>query len=118
VITVNSKHPNAAWKYLEYILSPDQIIRVTNVNGAIPARKSALARSTLYQPGGCCTIYPEQLDKIGVERPVTPAYPTITRAFAEAIANIANGADVKAELDRSVQEIDQDIKDNQGYQPK
>jgi multiple sugar transport system substrate-binding protein len=118
VITANSQHPEAAWKYLEYILSPEQILRTTDVNGAVPARTTALARSKLYQPGGCCTIYPEQLDTIGVERPVTPAYPTITRAFAEAIANIANGADVKTELDKAVQKIDQDIKDNQGYSPK
>jgi multiple sugar transport system substrate-binding protein len=48
-------------------------------------------------------------------RPITPAYPTITEAFAEAVQNIVTGADVKAELDKAVETIDQDIEDNQGY---
>ena len=52
---------------------------------------------------------------IAEPRPITPAYPTITSAFAEAVVNIAAGADVKGELDKAVQKIDQDIKDNQGY---
>jgi len=52
---------------------------------------------------------------VGVARPMTPAYPTITNAFAEAVQNIINGADVKVELDKAVQKIDQDIEDNQGY---
>ncbi|HEX6554227.1 MAG TPA: hypothetical protein VF026_15785 [Ktedonobacteraceae bacterium] len=34
---------------------------------------------------------------------------------SEAVVNIAAGADVKEELDKAVQKIDQDIKDNQGY---
>ena len=50
-----------------------------------------------------------------VPRPVTPAYPVITNAFAEAVQNIVSGADVKAELDEAVQTIDQDIEDNRGY---
>lgn len=115
VITKNSKHTEVAWKFLEYLLSPDQIIRMTDINGAVPARKSALATSDLYKADGACAIYPEQLDKVGVERPVTPAYPAITQAFAEAVNNIANGADVKTELDNAVEKIDQDIKDNEGY---
>jgi hypothetical protein len=43
------------------------------------------------------------------------AYPVITTAFAEAFKNIAHGANVKAELDKAAQQIDQDIKDNNGY---
>ena len=58
----------------------------------------------------------EQLDGgVAVTRPETPAYPTITTAFAEAVQNIVNGADVKTELDKVVQKIDQDIEDNRGY---
>jgi multiple sugar transport system substrate-binding protein len=48
-------------------------------------------------------------------RPITPAYPAITTAFAEAVANIAAGEDVKRELDKAAKKIDQDIQDNQGY---
>jgi len=115
-ITSQSKHPEAAWKFLEYLIDPDQILRMTNANGAVPARKSALAKSELYGEGGPLNIFVQQLDGgVAIPRPITPAYPTITEAFAEAVQNIVTGADVKAELDKAVQKIDQDIKDNQGY---
>jgi len=89
---------------------------MTNANGAVPARKSALAMSDLFGTGGPLSIFVEQLDGgVAVPRPETPAYPTITTAFAEAVQNIVSGADVKTELDKAVQKIDQDIEDNRGY---
>jgi multiple sugar transport system substrate-binding protein len=115
-ITSQSEHPDAAWKFLEYLIEPEQILRMTNANGAVPARKSALAMSDLFGTGGPLSIFVEQLDGgVAVTRPETPAYPTITTAFAEAVQNIVNGADVKTELDKAVQKIDQDIEDNRGY---
>jgi multiple sugar transport system substrate-binding protein len=117
-ITSQSANPEAAWTFLEYVLSPEQIVRMTNVAGAVPSRKSALELSDLYREGGELALYPSQLDSVGVPRPVTPAYPTITLAFAEAVNNIANGADVQEELDAAVEAIDQDITDNGGYAPQ
>jgi len=115
-ITSQSEHPDAAWKFLEYLIEPEQILRMTNANGAVPARKSALAMSDLFGTGGPLSIFVEQLDGgVAVTRPETPAYPTITTAFAEAVQNIVNGADVETELDKAVQKIDQDIEDNRGY---
>jgi len=115
-ITSQSEHPDAAWKFLEYLIEPEQILRMTNANGAVPARKSALAMSDLFGMGGPLSIFVEQLEGgVAVTRPETPAYPTITTAFAEAVQNIVNGADVKTELDKAVQRIDQDIEDNRGY---
>ncbi|MBC7249178.1 MAG: sugar ABC transporter substrate-binding protein [Anaerolineae bacterium] len=115
-ITTQSKHPEAAWKFLEYLIDPDQILRMTNANGAVPARKSALAKSDLYGEGGPLNIFVQQLEGgVAVPRPITPAYPTITEAFAEAVQNIVTGADVQTELDKAVEKIDQDIADNQGY---
>ena len=115
-ITSQSEHPEAAWKFLEYLIEPEQILRMTNANGAVPARKSALAMSDLFGTGGPLSIFVDQLNSdVAVTRPETPAYPTITSAFAEAVQNIVNGADVKMELDKAVQKIDQDIEDNHGY---
>ena len=115
-ITSQSEHPEAAWKFLEYLIDPDQILRMTNANGAVPARKSALAKSELFGEGGPLNIFVQQLEGgVAIPRPITPAYPTITEAFAEAVQNIVTGADVQAELDKAVKKIDQDIEDNQGY---
>jgi multiple sugar transport system substrate-binding protein len=118
-ITSNCKNPNAAWKILNFILSPSEITRMTIANGAVPARKSVIATSQLFAANGPLHIYVQQLQSSVAEpRPITPAYPAITSAFQDAIANIVAGADVKSELDKATQKIDQDIQDNQGYRVK
>jgi len=115
-ITSSCEHPDAAWKFLQYLTEPEQILRMTNANGAVPARKSAIAQSELFGEGGPLNVFVQQLEGgVAVERPVTPAYPVITSAFAEAVNNIVTGADVQTELDDAVEKIGLDIQDNQGY---
>lgn len=115
-ITSSCENPDAAWKFLEYLIQPEEILRMTNANGAVPARKSAIAQSELYAEGGPLTVFVDQLQSgWAIPRPATGAYPTITSAFAEAVNNIVAGADVQEELDKAVEKIDQDIEDNQGY---
>lgn len=115
-ITSACENPDAAWEFLTFLISPEEILHMTNANGAVPARKSAIAQSELYAEGGPLNVFVQQLEGgVAVPRPVTPAYPVITETFAEAVQNIVTGADVKAELDKAVQNIDQDIEDNQGY---
>ncbi len=115
-ITSSCPNPDAAWTFLEFLISPDEILRMTDANGAVPARKSAAAKSGLYGENAPLNIYVQQLaNGVAVPRPVTPAYPTITLSFAEAVASIVSGGDAQAELDKAVKVIDGDIEDNQGY---
>jgi multiple sugar transport system substrate-binding protein len=115
-ITSACPNPDATWKFLEYLMSPKEILRMTDANGAVPARKSAAAESSLYGEGGPLNIFVQQLEGgVAVPRPITPAYPTITLTFADAVANIISGADIQEELDKAVEKIDLDIEDNQGY---
>jgi multiple sugar transport system substrate-binding protein len=115
-ITSSCENPEAAWEFLHFLISPAEILHMTNANGAVPARKSAIAQSSLYGEGGPLNIFVQQLEGgVALERPVTPAYPVITSAFSEAVQNIVAGADVKTELDKAVEKIGQDIQDNQGY---
>ncbi len=114
-ITSNADNPEAVWEFMEFLLSPEEILRMTDGNGAVPARKSALEQREEYKQGGLLHVFVEQLNEIAVPRPQTPAYPTITSAYAEAVQNIINGANVQEQLDKAVEEIDQDIEDNQGY---
>lgn len=116
-IPPTSENPEAAWKFLKFLLQPDQILRMTDVNGAPPSRLSAIERSLPYGPGGPLNIYGQQLQTIAVPRPVHPAYPMITSAFAEAVKNIVAGGDVASELAKAATKIDQDIEDNEGYPP-
>ncbi|MBI9043966.1 MAG: sugar ABC transporter substrate-binding protein [Anaerolineaceae bacterium] len=115
-ITSTCANPDGAWKFLSYITEPEQILRMTDANGAVPARKSAIANSDLFGEGGPLNIFVQQLEGgVAFERPVTPAYPVITSSFSDVIQNIVAGADVKEELDKAVKTIGQDIQDNQGY---
>ena len=115
-LTNSCENPEAAWEFLQFLISPAEIVHMTNANGAVPARKSAIAQSPLYAEGGPLNVFVQQLEGgVALERPVTPAYPVITTAYAEAVNNIVAGADVQEELDKAVEKIDQDIEDNQGY---
>ena len=116
-ITSSCQNPEGAWTFLDYLVQPDQILMMTNANGAVPARKSAIAQSDLYADNGKLNLFVQQLEGgVAVPRPATAAYPVITSAFTEAVANIVTGADVQTELDKAVEAIDQDIADNGGYQ--
>ncbi len=105
----STEHPEAAWEFMKFILQPEEIIKMTNANGAVPSRESAIEMSDLYKEGGELNLFVEQLQKIAVPRPVTPAYPTITSAFQTAMDNIINGADVSQELNNAAETIDEEI---------
>lgn len=115
-ISSTCPHPDATWKFLaHYLLSPETILRMTNLNGGIPSRRSALARSPLYRPGGPLILIQRQLEVAGVPRPPTPAFETVSKAFGEAVSNIVSGADVQSELSKTADLIDRAIAAKQWY---
>ena len=114
-MTSNAENPEAVWKFMQFLLSPEEILRMTDGNVPFPPARAPSSSVTSTPPAAGLHVFPAQLNSIAVPRPQTPAYPTITSVFAEAVQNIVNGADVQAELDNAVEEIDQDIEDNQGY---
>ncbi|MCO5799719.1 MAG: sugar ABC transporter substrate-binding protein [Dolichospermum sp. OL03] len=115
-ITNNCKHPKGAMKFLEFLLQPQEVLAMTNANGAVPATKSAIAISPLYQPGGPLSLFSTQLlNNQAVPRPRTPGYAVVTSAFQKAFNNIRNGVNVKQALTKAAIIIDIDIEDNQGY---
>ena len=91
---------------------------MSNANGAPPGTTPATEESELYAPDGALALFSEQLTTdVSVPRPQTPAYPTITTAFATAVQEISEGKDVQESLDEAVAVIDEDIEENQGYPP-
>ncbi|NET48464.1 MAG: sugar ABC transporter substrate-binding protein [Merismopedia sp. SIO2A8] len=115
-ITQNCATPNAAMAFLEFILQPDEVLAMSNANGAVPGTKSAIAQSSLYQDGGPLRLFSSQLlTGKSIPRPQTPAYPVITSVFQQAFADIRHGADVATVLKKAAIAIDQDIEDNEGY---
>lgn len=117
-ISSTCRDPAAAWSFIAHLMSSDEILRVTKANGAVPARRSALARSPLYGSRGPLRMYAQQLAAgLGVPRPATPAYITIRTTFANAVSAIIAGGDVQAELSKAAGIIDADIARNRGYRP-
>jgi multiple sugar transport system substrate-binding protein len=118
-ITTNcptQKCQTTAMSFLEFLLQPQEVLAMANVNGAVPGTKSAIAKSQLYAPNGALRLFATQLlAGETVPRPQTPAYPVITSAFQEAFANIRNGLPVKTALDKAATTIDVDLQDNQNY---
>lgn len=105
----------AAARLIEHLMSREEILRITEVNGAVPATGQALAFSRECAPGGALRLYAEQLLSGQARvRPATPDYPAITAAFAEAVAKIVRGADVQATLDAAARRIDLAIERRRG----
>ncbi len=114
-INQKSKYKNEAMAFLQFLLKKDEVLAMSKANGAVPATYSAIAESDLYGPKGMLNLFVRQLQESAVPRPVTPAYPVITSAFQEGFLDIKYGADVKTTLDKAVEIIDEDIRDNEGY---
>ena len=115
-ISSTCPNPRGAWEFLSFLLSPDSILAVSNATGLMPARRSALERSKLYGVHGPLRMLVRQLDGgFAVPRPATPAYGTITTAFAEASVRIIAGGDVGSELHQAANRIDREIAQRHGY---
>jgi multiple sugar transport system substrate-binding protein len=107
-IAASCTQPEAAARFIAHLMSRTEILRITEVNGAVPGTGQALAFSSLYGPGGELRLFAEQLLSGQARvRPATPAYPVITAAFSDAVAQIVRGADVQATLDDAARRIDQ-----------
>ena len=107
----------AVAKFLQFLLQPDEVLRMAAANGAVPATQAAIAKSQHYGPAGPLRLFVDQLTQgYTVSRPRTPAYPVISSAFQQAVRDIRDGTDVQEALDKAAYVIDQDIIDNAGYQ--
>jgi multiple sugar transport system substrate-binding protein len=105
-----------AWAFLEHLMSSREIERITNANGAMPARQSVLAHSALYGDAGPLRIFAQQLNAgSGVPRPATPGYGTISKSFAAAVSDIIAGKDVETALSKAAHSIDADVAANRNY---
>ncbi len=115
-ITTSCPRPMDAVRFLEFLLQDQQVLQMSNANAAVPATYGAIKKSSLYSKNNPLRLFVVQLDKgFSVPRPRTPAYPVITTTFQQAFDDIRNGADIETALDLAVEEINQDMRDNQGY---
>ncbi|WP_246806083.1 sugar ABC transporter substrate-binding protein [Ensifer sp. ENS10] len=116
-ISATSENPEAAGKFLSFLLKDKDYRDYAKTQSAYPGLKSFAAESPLYAEGGPLAVAFEQASKSAVARPPHPAYPTITSAFMQAVDKIFNGGDAQEALTAAARKIDQDIEDNAGYPP-
>lgn len=110
-ISSTCPHPEAAARFLEHLMSRAEILRVTEVNGAVPGTGAAMVYSRNYGPNGELRLYAEQLlAGLARVRPPSPKYPVISKAFSNAVSRIAKGADPQKTLDAAVLEIEAELK--------
>ena len=117
-VTRRCERPEWAADLLAFLLDPSRTLEMTEVNGAVPASWAAIRRSDRFGADGALQLYVEQLGgPWSVPRPRTPAYPTISAAFARAFRDIRDGADVALALGRAADVVDRDREANRGYPP-
>lgn len=109
-ITSTCENPDGAWAFIEFLMSPENTAAMSDSNGAVPSRISALEADERYSEGGELYIYRQQLEEgVAVPRAQTAVYPTISTAMETAVNAIARGEDVQDVLDTAVDEIDSAI---------
>lgn len=112
------QRPADAAAFIAFLLEPEEILKMVATNQAVPARFTALQRSSLYRPGAPLRLFARQLiEGFTVARPQTPAYPVISSAFQQAFYAIWDGTPPAQALAQAAVLIEQDIADNQGYPP-
>lgn len=113
--SAQSKHLEGVNAFIRFAMQDKWLALFSDGSGLIPATASAAQMTEFYKDGGAMAPFYALSAKQGLLRPVTPGYVVQARVFEKAVADIANGADVATALDTAVDEIDADIKKNQGY---
>lgn len=113
-LTRDARDPGRAALWLRWATDPHQGVRpIVAANGAVPARRSAYALFPDYASTPF-RLFRELQEHAGRPRPRTPYYPTLTRAFAAALRDIARGADPQERLDAAAEQVQRLIDRKEG----
>ena len=113
-----SRRPQDSAKLLQYLVSPEIALEFSERFGAVPARLSAIDRSTYYRKGGVLEILAQQLRQASSRHPLQAVYPgnlVARSSFTKAIVNILAGRSVALELDHAATIIDADSENHNNY---
>jgi multiple sugar transport system substrate-binding protein len=73
-INARSRHPESAWRLIEYLTAPAQLIERTHVSGQFPARRSLYDDGTLVDALPVPPAVARRIVDNAIPRPVTPVY--------------------------------------------
>jgi multiple sugar transport system substrate-binding protein len=100
----------AAWEFLKFMISPDQVLQDSLDTGHLPTRASVEKMGTFSQfdqkyPGE--GTFASNLSNVAKARPQVPQYPQVSSALGQALAKVlTSGTDPKAALDEAAQTAD------------
>ncbi|MEY4462318.1 MAG: hypothetical protein RLY98_858 [Bacteroidota bacterium] len=110
-VSTDSKHPAEAAKFLQFMTNKTSSAGIATATNMPASRKSAYDILPQYNKAPL-NIIKEQVTTVSNARPLTPAYPVLTQKFAESLADIMMGADVKKSLDKVAKLYDDEYKLN------
>ncbi len=108
-------HPDGAGDFIRFLLRPENIGAMSDASGGVPVTEAGAAATKAFAPGGDSRVFFELTRRFAVERPSSPAFPTIANAFTAAMRDIMDGGDVRDALDDAVDDIDDTIANNPGF---
>lgn len=114
-VSATSKKPEAANKFIEFLMQDRYLVEYSNAIGNFPSVESATPLTKNYRDGGPLSPVREIGESFALLRPATPGYKVISSIFDKAARDIVSGAGVKSTLDQAADDIDFDIKSNDGY---
>lgn len=117
-VSATSKNPDAANKFIEFLMQDDYLVQYSNAIGTYPSVESAIEKTDNYGTGKPLEPVYQIGKKYALLRPATPGYKVISSIFDKAAHDIVSGSDVKTTLDQAVKDIDADITSNNGYKTK
>ncbi|MCL4369044.1 MAG: extracellular solute-binding protein, partial [Actinobacteria bacterium] len=114
-VSSSCQYPEAGDAWVNFILTPERVASIADAQNVIPGRADARPLTKKFCDGCRLSVFYDLSKAQALIRPPTPAYTKIALIFEKAAADIANGADVQATLDKAADDIDADIKANNGY---
>lgn len=105
-----------ALEFLKFSMQTEYYVAYAKELSLIPATEEAAAQVEKFAPGGEFRMFYDYTEEYAVLRPVTPAYPYISSVFQKAYADIMAGGDPREVLDKAVEDIDTNIKQNGNYE--
>ena len=114
-ISSTCKAPDAARQFIEFMISTDEIVALSDATGLMPTSQAAADRSREFRAGAFGRVFFEDAKAFAVPRPETPAYPMISSSFERAFQTVREGGDAADALDNAVEAIQLDLKRNRNY---
>ena len=114
-VSATSRNPEAANGFVEFLMQDEYLVRYSDAIGSFPSVESATPLTENYRDGGALAPVREIGEAFALLRPATPGYRVISSIFDKAARDIVSGADIESTLDQAADNIDFDIRSNDGY---